>query len=223
MNSQMEANVADEVSSIFSEEAITSTYLINQKNAERSKLFLSMATLLGLYVMVATLVLAIKASNPPGLLTFLNDHISSAQLVTPHRNPPVTDRQAIHWARDRVCDLLSLHFKKYSDQVSRRKSYFAGDGWLFYQQSLLDNNVIKTIKEEGLIITAINQGTPRLLQKYRLDGKINWRIEMPILQTIQGASDTPETVRKVVSVTVEESRRDESIEGLKIRVFGVIE
>jgi hypothetical protein len=74
-----------------------------------------------------------------------------------------------------------------------------------------------------LIITAINQGTPRLLQKYRLDGKINWRIEMPILQTIQGASDTPETVRKVVSVTVEESRRDESIEGLKIRVFGVIE
>jgi len=207
----------------ISEDAIIRIHNNNQKNAKRSKLFLSMATLLGIYIVLATLVLVMKASNPPSLLTFINDQRGGVELVIPSRNPPVTDRQAIHWARDKVCDLLSLHFKKYAEQVARRRNYFVGEGWTLYQISLVENKIIETIKEEGLIITAINQETPRLLQKYILDGKINWRIEMPVLQTIQGASDNPTTVKKIVSVTVEESRRDESIEGLKIRVFGVTE
>lgn len=223
MNSSLGSSAAASEASDLSEEAVIRIHRDNQKYAKRSKLILSLATFLGIYIVLATLVLVMKASNPPGLLTFLNDQSQAVELVIPHRNPPVTDRQAIHWARDKVCDLLSLHFKKYSEQISRRRNYFVGEGWTLYQLSLVENKVIETIKEDGLIITAINQETPRLLQKYMLDGKVNWRIEMPILQTIQGASDTPTTVRKVVSVTVEEARRDESIEGLKIRVFGVTE
>jgi intracellular multiplication protein IcmL len=205
----------------LSEENIICIHRSNEKNAKQSKLFLSLAALLGVYIVLATLVLVMKASNPPVLFTFLNDQTQSVEFIIPNRNPPVTDRQAIHWARDKVCDLLSLHFKKYSSQISRRKNYFAGEGWSLYQFSLLENNIIETIKEDGLIITAINQDTPRLIQKYLLDGKVNWRIEMPVLQTIQGASDTPSTEKKIVSVTVQEARRDESIEGLKIRIFGV--
>jgi intracellular multiplication protein IcmL len=207
----------------ISVETVSLVYSENQANAKRSKLFLSLAAFLGMYTVLVTFLMVVKASNPPLLITFLNDQEGAVSQITPHRNPPVTDRQAMHWARDKVTDLLSLHFKKYADQVARRKNYFVGDGWALYQQSLLQNKVIETIKAEGLIITAINQETPRLLQKYILDGKINWRIEMPVLQTIQGASDNPATVRKVVSITVEQTRRDEAIDGLKIRVFGVIE
>lgn len=223
MSSNAEDGVELKEALDLSEAGIAKLYRQNQQNAQRAKLFLTFCTYLALYCVLATFSLVTMASLPPKLLTFLTDRNHIVELVTPHRNPPVTDRQAIHWARDKVCDLLSLHFKKYPQQITRSKNYFVGDGWTQYQQSLVENQVIETIREEGLIITAINQETPRLLQKYLLDGKMNWRLEMPILQTIQGASDTPTTVRKVVSVSVEETRRDESIEGLKIRVFGLIE
>ena len=41
----------------ISEDAIIRIYNNNQKNAKRSKLVLSMATLLGIYIVLATLVL----------------------------------------------------------------------------------------------------------------------------------------------------------------------
>jgi len=221
MNNSVELAIPPVVD--VSESAVIDAYEKNQFNAKRSSLYLILAILLGVYILVATLALVVKASGPMGLLTFLESRSGAVELVTPYRNPPVTDKQAINWAREKVCDLLSLHFKKYIEQVGSRKNYFVGDGWSLYQGSLLKNKTIETIKENGLIITSINQDTPRLLQKYMLDGRTNWRIEMPILQTIQGASDAPSTVRTIVSVTVEETRRDESIEGLKIRIFGVME
>lgn len=205
-----------------SHDSVTLTYQQSRAHAKKAQVFLILTTFLGAYTLAVTLALVTKASRPPPLVTFLNDQKHGVKEVVPSRNPPVTDRQAIHWSRDKVCDLLSLHFSKYFQQVSRRENYFVGEGWGLYQQSLIDNETIETIKKEGLIITAINQDEPRLMRKYRLNGKINWLIEMSILQTTQGASDRSSTTRKVVSVVVEETRRDESIEGLKIRTFGII-
>lgn len=224
MNLDDPAGLIDSDSSVrdYTDEVIR-THERNQFLAKRTVLFLKITIFIGFLTLFLTTVLVIKASSSPVLLTFLNDHIRAVDVVTPNRNPPVTDRQAIHWAADKVSDLLSLHFNKYAEQVSRRKNYFSGDGWSLYQHSLINNDVIKTIKNDGLIITAINKGTPRILQKYHLNGNVNWRIEILILQTIQGASDKTITVKKKVFVTVEETRRDESVEGLKIRVFGVSE
>ncbi len=203
------------------ESTVADTHAIMGAHARRARLCLLLATGLGLYIVVATLVLIVKTAAPPPLVTFLNDGGGEVSAITPHRNPPVTDRQALHWARDKVCDLLSLHFKHYSAQIARRRDYFVGDGWQRYQRSLIDNGTIEQLRREGLIVTAINRSEPRLLRKYRLDGRINWGLEMPILQTVQGASDRPQTMKSVVSVTVEETRRDHAIDGLRIRVFSV--
>ncbi|MFA0809410.1 DotI/IcmL family type IV secretion protein [Microbulbifer epialgicus] len=208
---------------LISPEAVEKQYIENRKNDCNSRRNLILTNYLCVYTLIITSLMGVKASFPPSLITFTNDNKGYVSKVTPNRNPPVTDRQAIHWAKDKVSDLLSLHFKKYSEQIRRRRDFFVDDGWTLYQQSLIDNEVIETIKSEGLIITAINKDEPRLLEKYMLNGNINWRLEIPILQTIQGASDTSSTVKKIVSVTLEQTRRDESLEGLKVRVFGVIE
>lgn len=202
---------------------VGSTYTQNQEFAKRSKRNLIISIFLGVYTVFVTFLLVIKSSGQYDLITLLNDKNGSVFSIVPHLNPPVTDRQAIHWAEDKATDLLSLHFKKYAEQIARRKNYFVGNGWVLYQQSLVENKVIEMIKSEGLIITSVSQNTPKLLQKYLLDGKINWRIEIVVLQTIQGASDIPTTVKKRVSVTVEQTRRDEAIDAMKIRIFGIIE
>lgn len=207
----------------YSDEEITEIQNDNVQKAKRIKRFLMCTAGLGFYTAALAFYLFLMASGSIPLVTFLNDHNGSTDVIIPHRNPPVTDRQAIHWARDKAVELLSLSFDGYADQIRRRKHYFVDDGWMKYQLSLIENKVTETLREEGLIITAINQDTPRLLQSYSLNGNKNWRIEMPILQTIQGASDTPKTIKKIVSITVEQTRRDEAIEGLKIRVFGVIQ
>ncbi|WP_045861757.1 DotI/IcmL family type IV secretion protein [Teredinibacter purpureus] len=213
----------DSLSLQYSEEEISEIQNQNVETAKRIRLYLLGTASLGFYTALIALYLFVKASGSFELVTFLNDHNGSTERITPYRNPDVTDRQAMHWARDKASELLSLSFNSYADQIRRRKQYFVGDGWMKYQLSLIENKVTETLREEGLIITAINQDTPRLLQSYSLNGNKNWRIEMPILQTIQGASDTPKTVKKIVSITVEQTRRDEAIEGLKIRVFGVIQ
>jgi Type-IV b secretion system, inner-membrane complex component len=206
-----------------SSDDVINTYNDNQGFALKAQRNLVISIILGIYTVIITSWLVLKSSGNFDLITFLNDKNGSVNFIVPHLNPPVTDRQAIHWAKDKAIDLLSLHFKKYPEQIARRKNYFVGDGWALYQKSLIDNKVIEKIKSEGLIITAVSQSTPKLLQKYSLDGKINWRIEIVVLQTIQGASDIPLTVKKRVSVTVEQTRRDDAIEAMKIRIFGIID
>jgi len=201
--------------------AIASVYKEIQNNVKSINLNLSICTGLGLYTAVVALVLSYITVSPPELITYTSSETNGVLSITPHRNPPHTDRQAMHFASDKVCDLLSLHFKKYAEQIRRRENYFIGDGWRLYQLSLINNKTIETIKKQGLIVTAVNESKPRLLAKYLLDGKVNWKIEMKILQTIVGSSDKPLTKTLTVAVTLEEARRDDAYEGYKIRLFGV--
>ena len=117
--------------------------------------------------------------------------------------------------------MLSIHFRNYAEQIAQRRTLFAGDGWTLYQQSLLESGTIEKIKDSGLIITAVNADTPRLLNRYVLDGKTNWYLQIPVLQTIQGAKEKGATERKLVDITVQEARRDEALEGLQIRLFNI--
>lgn len=201
---------------------VAQAYAENQRNAKRSQICLLVTAFLGFYTVLVTWFLVGQATSSLPLLTFQKNAQGDVGIVYASRNPPVTDRQAVHWATDKVSDLLSLHFRQYVEQINRRKNYFVGDGWVLYQQSLIDRNVINQVTSEGLIITAINKGTPRLVKVYEVSGKKNWQVDIEILQTIQGASDKLSTTSKKVTVVVEETRRDEAIEGLKIKTFYVV-
>ena len=171
--------------------------------------------------MACLLILSGYVTQPPPMITFMSDRNGVTEGITPIINPTVADHQAVRWANDATSELLSLHFRHYAEQIERRRDLFVGEGWTLYQQSLLDNGVIDKIKESGLIITAVNSNTPRLLGRYEVGGKTNWYIQIPILQTIQGAKESGSTERKIVHITVQEARRDEALQGLQIRLFNI--
>jgi len=193
------------------------------KNVARSKKCLLIVMLTSSYIFVVTTYLAIGSSLVPNIITFKSDASGNVEQIVPYRNPRLTDRQAMNWTRERVIDLLSLHFKKYYEQIRQRKDYFVGDGFIKYQESLIENETIDRIRNDGLIVTAINQKDPRIVRRWIDSGVTKWQMQVPMLQTIEGASDKPYTNRFVALVTIEETQRDEAIDGLKIRYFNILD
>lgn len=186
-----------------------------------ARLRLMMISGVALLIMVSTLYLAYFVSTPPRMLTIISDTKGVVNNVQPVINPRVTDKQAIEWANDATAELLSLHFKRYEQQLEYRKRLFVGGGWDLYRASLIENEVISSIVEKGLIITAGNSDTPRLVRKAKVEGQMNWYLEIPVYQTIVGARDGSITVQKYVAIAVQETRRDEALEGLKVRLFNI--
>lgn len=211
-------NTAD---ALIDEEFIAAEYESTRKLIRNSQIYLYMIGVFSIITVVSTLILSTYVNRPPNMLNMVSDAAGTVESVYPVINPQVTDKQAILWANDATSELLSLHFKKYNEQLAFRKRLFVGGGWELYRQSLIENNVIESIIEKGLVITAGNAETPRLYDKRKVDGKVNWYLEIPVFQTVVGARDGAITVKKKVYITVQETRRDEALDGLKIRLFNI--
>jgi len=168
---------------------------------------------------VTVIVLAITylSAKPYPFFAYMTDQNGFVERVHPYINPPVTDKHAVRWANEKVVSLLSYHFGYYEEQVMRAEHWFTGDGWENYITSLRDNGVIKTVRDEGLIVTSINTSEPIIEAKKRVDGKMRWLIRIPIIRTIQGASNVPDVTKHTVQVVLTEVDRDESLEGVLIK------
>ncbi len=171
----------------------------------------------------ALLVFIDMAAGEPNDITFTHDGKGYFERVHVYRNPILSNRQAVAWAKTKVTELLSLHFRGLDQQIEQRRYYFADDGWDQYKQSLQDNKTIEIVKNQGLVITAVNHQPPRLIGKSRLRGRTQWKIEIPVLQTIQGAANKDNTQTRRAFVMVEETKRSVAIDGLRILTFEVFE
>lgn len=197
------------------------THAFTRKQIQRSHWHLLILSLVSVYLVVATLFALDYASSPVPVISFSTNSANEVARITANRDPKITELQAINWAENKSTQLLSLHFNNFRKQIAARSNLFTQDGFIKYKTVLNDLKTAPFIIKNSLIITAVVSDVPFLDSIFSRDGRKNWRLEIPVKQTIYGANDTPRTKSLLVSITIEEAERSEVLSGLKIRTFNV--
>jgi len=149
-----------------------------------------------------------------------NNHV---ERMFAYRNPVVTDAFALKWAKDRACEVLSLHFNKLNKMYHERRGYFTDESWALYVSSMLSNKVERTVLEDSLVITAVNIHNPVLSRKYIVDDRQHWEVQVDMIQTTRGASNKEESDKRTAIIDVMESSRGKELTGLKIHSLYIMD
>lgn len=201
-------------------ETIAEIHRDNLRSARRTVGANLLSLLITAYIAVLVFVLSLTTAVPPPISAFSTDRAGLETRLSPVVNPAVTEEQSIRWVKGAVIDLMSIRFDRYETQIESRERYFYGEGFDKYRENLYAN-VVPVIRDELLIVTAINVGKPKRVRMQRIAGVVQRTYQVTMLQTTQGPTSERKTEKRVVVITVTETTRDKSIHGLQIKRFYV--
>ncbi len=201
-------------------ETIAEIHRDNLRSARRTVGANLLSLLITAYIAVLVFVLSLTTAVPPPISAFSTDRAGLETRLSPVVNPAVTEEQAIRWVKGAVIDLMSIRFDRYETQIASRDRYFYGEGFEKYRENLYAN-VVPVIRDELLIVTAINVGKPKRIRMQRIAGVVQRTYQVTMLQTTQGPTSERKTEKRIVVITVTETTRDKSIHGLQIKRFYV--
>jgi len=114
---------------------------------------------------------------------------------------------------------MSLHFRTLREDLPRRRELFTAGGYEAYVASLSKMGVIDQVREQGLVITAVNKTEPLMDKGAIVRGKAVWIFVFDVIQTVQGAASEHSTRVLTARAKVEQVDRKAAAVGLKISVL----
>lgn len=136
--------------------------------------------------------------------------------VFPLDEPNVTPSSLRKWATQAATSAYTIDFFHYKDNIEALRDYFTITGFKDYQASLDDNNTLKRIVKESLIVSAVATDAAVVLEEGIMDGIYTWKIQVPLLLNYQGASATSTTKSIAVALLVTRVPTDEAPKGIGI-------
>lgn len=118
----------------------------------------------------------------------------------PLNEPNVTPSSLIKWATMAATSAYTLDFYQYQANIDALREFFTTDGYAKYLQSLDASDSLSRIISEKLIVSAVATDTAVILQEGELSGVYTWRLQIPLLLSYQGASES--SVQKTIVVSL---------------------
>ncbi|MCH9644787.1 MAG: type IVB secretion system apparatus protein IcmL/DotI [Gammaproteobacteria bacterium] len=104
--------------------------------------------------------------------------------------PVITQQHMLMWSSLAVRAAYNLDFANYKQQLDSAEQYFTPAGFDKFQQALKDDDVLSTLIDQKLDMSAVVTDTPVVLNTAILNGRYTWRVQMPVLVTFTSASET---------------------------------
>jgi len=138
--------------------------------------------------------------------------------LIPLKEPMLTRSAVLSWAGRAATSAFTFDFVNFRQQFQDAAQAFTPEGWRSFLKALEDSRNLEAVKERKLVVTAALQGAPVLLTEGVVNGRYQWRIEMPIVVAYQSGSDSQRQSLLVV-VTVSRVPVLEFPEGIGITQF----
>lgn len=138
--------------------------------------------------------------------------------LVPLKEPMLTRSAVLSWAGRAATAAFTFDFVNFRQQLQDASQAFTADGWRTFLKALEDSRNLLAVKERKLVVTAALQGAPVLLTEGAVNGKYQWRIEMPVVVAYQSGSDSQRQSLLVV-MTVARVPQLEFPEGIGITQF----
>lgn len=102
--------------------------------------------------------------------------------------PVVSTSELLQWATVAATTANTYNFVNYRQELEKASAYFTSNGWKEFQDALRSSNVIETVVDRKLTVSAVAQGAPVVLDQGVIGGSYKWKVQLPILLTAESAS-----------------------------------
>lgn len=95
-------------------------------------------------------------------------------------NPNRTHEEIAQWAQQAAADVLSFSKSDYNAKMASFKRYFQPQGWKLYTAYLTDSRAIDMVGKQDLIMGAIVDELPEIVNQGSAGGAYHWILRMPV-------------------------------------------
>lgn len=154
---------------------------------------------LGIVAVVLSLILSYMFVNEQQANYYAST--TSGDVVPLHSlsEPVITQDHMLRFSQLAVLAAYSLDFSNYQEQMKSAERYFTPGGWSKFQDALNNNGLLSQVEDKKLTLSAIVTDTPVVLDTTIYNGRLTWRVQMPVLISYGSAS---EKVRRHVIITM---------------------
>lgn len=220
-NTENPENSADEIEEkdkqAPAEEIVTVTMKSNFYKDSYSRILFVLLLSITLNFGLASTVLYFIA-NPPQAKYFATSINGRVTPLTPLDMPNQSDSAVIQWATQAAIAAYTYNFVNYNNELKTASRFFTRTGWGQFLAALKRSESLEIVKKKKLIVSAVAAKAPVILQKGVLNGRYQWRIQLPVLVSYQSASENMKQ-RHVVSLLVKRISTLETVRGIGISQF----
>lgn len=141
--------------------------------------------------------------------------------VTPQKNPNLNDSAIALFAQQAVIHTNSFSFADYEQKIEWVMSnYYNADGRKKAVAGIKSFGLLDTVKDNLFTIKATIDGVPSIAD---IDKKNNvWRVHVPILVEIYGATNTPKEVQHIIATVDVSAQNASRVNSMGLGVSNVI-
>jgi intracellular multiplication protein IcmL len=101
---------------------------------------------------------------------------------------PVDATQVLVFANEAAVAVYSYNFLDYRQNLQMASRYFTSEGWTEFKKALKSSHNLDAVVEKKLVISAVAQAAPVILEQGVSNGTYTWEVQMPMLVTYQSAT-----------------------------------
>jgi len=132
--------------------------------------------------------------------------------------PNVSNKALLNWVTLAATATFTFDFVNYQDQLKAVQDYFTLDGYDNFITSLQNANILSTIEEKKLVLSAVAIGPAIVLTETEVGSNHTWRVQVPLLVRYQSAS-VNETRLQIVDVLVTQVPTSDAPKGIGIAQY----
>lgn len=144
--------------------------------------------------------------------------VTDGEVVPLHSlsEPVITNEFIVSWSALATGRLFNLRFDTYSSQLDALKDRFTTTGWQKLQLAM--KGLIDNLVTNKLIMSAVVSTTPVVLAQMVIDGRMTWRVQMPLLVTFTSANEQKEE-KMIVTMNIRRVPTLNVAQGIQISDF----
>lgn len=134
------------------------------------------------YIFLA-LIIAANLYADPMTTTTVPTADQSAKEIPAMDKSNMTDQQILDWAKKAILSAYDYDYLHHDDQLEKTSTYFTPAGWKDFTLALENANIMKTVINEKMQVSADATDKPSISKQGAVNGIYVWHIQMPIIVT----------------------------------------
>jgi len=110
--------------------------------------------------------------------------------MVPLNSPNLSTPALMSWVAQSATEVMTFGFNDYRRRLQEASRNFTRGGWESFTQALQRARIIESVVANQQVLTAVPQGAPILESERMVNGRYEWRVQIPMVLTYQSGSKT---------------------------------
>lgn len=184
------------------------------KDQYRNALFLSLILSSLLFVSFLFNIIQFVTEPKPNYFAVTRD--LRVQKLTSLEEPYVTQSGLLNWVSNTVTDTLNFDFNDWRKSFMEVRNNYTEKAFEELVTSLKESGILDLVRQKRLVLSSVLQKTPVITAKGMYQGKMAWKIEVPVLLSYESSEGVENTQNLIADILVHRVPVTEHPRGIKI-------